>query len=74
LGVWRSTFGVRRLSFSVGAEFEFSAAHFARIQMTHQASQALTSPLAYGIYRFELLDLQIAEIHGIEQLPSSFAH
>jgi hypothetical protein len=37
-GAWRLVFGVRRLSFSVVAEFEFSAAHFARVQMTHQAS------------------------------------
>jgi hypothetical protein len=65
---------LRRLSFAVAVEFEFSAAHFARIQMTHQAAEALGRPYPQGIDRFELLDLQIAKIHGVKQLPSSFTH
>lgn len=52
-------------------EFEFSAAHFARIQMTHQAAEALGRPYPQGIDRFELLDLQIAKIHGVKcEIPA----
>ena len=52
-GVWRCA----TLFFAVAVEFEFSAAHFARIQMTHQTAEALGRTDAQGIDRFELFDL-----------------
>jgi hypothetical protein len=42
--------------------------------MTHQAAEAPGRPYPQGIDRFELFDLEIAKIHGIKQLPSSFTH